>query len=122
MATVHEKGDSRGYRTAPPARRRSRVVLAAIVLVAGLLVWFWYSLSARSQLDAAYGARVACSCHYVGARDFAGCEKEIAQETSFVFLRHDEDAKSVTASVPLLSSQTARFEPGAGCMLEKWSD
>ncbi|HKX80077.1 MAG TPA: hypothetical protein VJM34_16295 [Novosphingobium sp.] len=122
MATVHKRAGSGGY----PGERRRRwprtVLLLALLTGGALLVWFWQSLTARALLDASYGARVACSCRYFGGRDFAGCEREIAEETSFVFVSADDETKSVSASVPLLSSQRATYREGAGCMLEKWED
>ncbi len=39
-----------------------------------------------------------------------------------VFLSEDADEKSVTAYVPLLASETARYRKGYGCVLEPWSE
>jgi hypothetical protein len=39
---------------------------------------------------------------------------------SLVRLSEDDRAKSVTASVPLLASETATYREGFGCVLEKW--
>ena len=32
----------------------------------------------------------------------------------------DEETKSVTASVPLVASETARLREGYGCVLDSW--
>ena len=37
-----------------------------------------------------------------------------------VTLSEDRAAKSVTARFPLLTSETATFREGWGCVLEKW--
>ena len=39
-----------------------------------------------------------------------------------VFLSDDEEERSVTARVPLLSSATARYREGFGCVLDPWKD
>lgn len=41
---------------------------------------------------------------------------------ALVSLGEDIEAKSVTARVPLLASQTAILRQGEGCVLEKWED
>jgi hypothetical protein len=37
-----------------------------------------------------------------------------------IMLSEDTEAKSVTATFPLLASQTARLHPGEGCRLDPW--
>ena len=37
-----------------------------------------------------------------------------------ISLSEDAEAKSVTASFPLLESQTATYREGYGCVLESW--
>ena len=37
-----------------------------------------------------------------------------------VMLSEDAEARSVTARVPLIASQTARWRPGQGCALDPW--
>jgi hypothetical protein len=39
-----------------------------------------------------------------------------------VFLSDDEVARSVTAYVPLLASDTARYREGFGCVLDPWEN
>ncbi|MCZ8170512.1 MAG: hypothetical protein O9272_02115, partial [Brevundimonas sp.] len=55
-----------------PARRRRWPWLALAVL-GGLLAWFWQPLSGYAHAGAAYGARVACSCRFVGGRSLDDC-------------------------------------------------
>ena len=37
-----------------------------------------------------------------------------------VMLSADEEAKSVTASIPLVKSDTATYREGYGCVLQEW--
>jgi hypothetical protein len=39
-----------------------------------------------------------------------------------VFLSENEEERSVTAYVPLIASETARFREGYGCVLEPWDE
>lgn len=116
--------------TANPAphlqRRKSRpwlrtLVVAALVL-GGLAAWFWTPLSGYAHAGAAYGARVACSCRYVGGRSLGDCRKDFEPGMELVMLSEDSEAKSVTARFPLIASETASFHEGAGCQLEPWRD
>lgn len=110
----------------PPSRqprRRTRKIVAILAIVAAiLLALFWSSVRSYAVAGASVGARVACSCRYVGGRELADCRKDFEPGMGMVVLSEDTEAKSVTARVPLLSSETATFHQGEGCMLEKWSD
>ncbi len=117
--------------TAKPASRNQasrrrfgwpRIVLG-LGLIAAITAWFYRdTVMAQATAGTAYGARVACSCRFIGGRDLADCEKDFEPGMGLVSLSEDEAAKSVTASVPLLASQTASFREGYGCVLEKWED
>lgn len=113
MATVKTKsagGASKG--------RIALYIIALFVLIlAGV---FFYNLKfIQGQLDigTAYGARVACSCHYVGGRDIDDCEKDFEPGMELIGLSVDTDKKRVTASVPLMESATAEFREGWGCII-----
>lgn len=85
----------------------------------------WYSsIGQRMRRDAAagtaYGARVACSCRFVAGRSMGDCAKDKLAGMGMIRFRADEDAKSVTASVPLIASETARLREGYGCVLDSW--
>ena len=117
MATA--KTVSRGN----PALRSRRwpKVLLAVGVIAALLAWYYRdTVVDRAVTGTAYGARVACSCRFIGGRDLKDCEKDFEPGMGMVSLSEDDGAKSVTASVPLLVSQTATFREGYGCVLEKW--
>jgi len=97
-----------------------RTVALVLVFGVGLLAWNWRSINAMADLDASYGARMACSCRYVSGRSLSDCRNDLEQRLGLTLLREDDEERSVTAYVPLLSSQTASFSEGNGCMLEPW--
>lgn len=109
--------------TTPRRHHRLRKLWLPVVVVGvALLAWFWRPLNAYAETGAAYGARVACSCRYVEGRALGDCRKDFEPGMQLVRVSEDEAARSVTASFPLLSRQTATFREGEGCVLEKWGD
>jgi hypothetical protein len=89
-------------------------------LLAGLWLGLKYSsIGKRAELGAGYMAHVVCSCRYVGNRDMASCETDREPGTEIVKLVDDEQRRRITASVPLLSSRTATYDPEYGCSLDK---
>ena len=104
----------------PRTRLRRRTLWLGLALIAGLLAWFWAPLHAYARTGAAYGARVACSCTYLGGRDLTDCKKDFAPGMELVMLSQDPAAKTVTARFPLIASETAAYHPGLGCQLEPW--
>jgi hypothetical protein len=105
---------------ASPQRTRRRALLAGLALVAGLLAYFWGPLKGYAIGGVSYGARIACSCKFLGGRSLEDCRKDFEPGMELVMLSADAEAKSVTATFPLLASQTARFHPGEGCRLDPW--
>ena len=99
--------------------RNTTIVLLAMVAV--VAVWAYRSpLMGYATVGTSYGARIACSCRFVGGRELGDCEKDFEPGMAAVFLSEDADAKSVTAYIPLVESQTATYRKGYGCVLEKW--
>jgi hypothetical protein len=98
--------------------RRLLVGFAAVVV--GLAWYFGPGLADRAEAGTAYGARVACSCRFVGGRGLEDCRKDFEPGMDLVSLSENDEQKSVTASVPLLASQTATYREGYGCVLERW--
>jgi len=104
------------------SRRSRKPVLAIGLLLAVLLFAFWPRLNGYAVAGASVGARGACSCRYLGGRELSDCRKDFEPGMWPVILSEDSTAKSVTATVPPLSRQTATFREGEGCLLEPWTD
>lgn len=104
-------------------RRRSRQWLAWLVLaVAGLAAWFGGTARSYGVTGASYAAHVSCSCRFIGGRSLASCRDDFEKGMGLIVLSEDAEARSVTARFPLLSTQTATFREGEGCVLERWQD
>ncbi len=68
-----------------------------------------------------YGAKTVCSCHYVAGRPTGQCRSDLADPwMRLVLFSDDEDGRTVTARIPLLSTQKATYRKGWGCLLEPW--
>ena len=85
----------------------------------------WFSafgqrLRGDAMAGTAYGARVACSCRFVAGRSMEDCAKDKLAGMGLIRLSSDEETKSVTASVPLIASETAALRDGYGCVLREW--
>jgi len=106
----------------PGRARRRRWPWLLLLLLGAVLAWFWQPLNGYAVAGASYGARVACSCHYLGGRSLSDCRKDFEPGMELVMLSADEADKSVTARFPLVASQTATFREGEGCRLEAWRD
>lgn len=107
------------------SQRRARLWVIAAALVAALVVAAWLSpfgqrLRGDAAAGTAYGARVACSCRFVAGRTMEDCAKDKLAGMELIRLSADEEAKSVTASLPLVASATARLREGYGCVLDRW--
>lgn len=101
-------------------RTRRRALLLGLALVAALVAWFWAPLHAYAMAGTSYGARVACSCRYLGGRSLADCRKDFEPGMELIMLSDSAADKSVTATFPLVARQTARLIPGEGCRLDRW--
>jgi len=107
---------------AGPRRHRWRNGLFTVLVVAALgLALSWNQLYARAVLAASYGARIACTCHYVEGRGLKDCRKDFEPGMALVMLSDNPAAQGIIARVPLLASQTARFHAGTGCLLQSWA-
>ena len=100
----------------------SRTAAAAAIVLLAALAWYWQPLRAHATAGAAYGARVGCSCRYIAGRELADCEKDFLPGMGLIMLSEDEAEKSVTGWFPMLTSQTASYREGPGCVLESWGD
>jgi len=109
--------------TARQPRRRWRRVVALVLVVAVMvcLAWVWGPAQRYAETGASYGARVACSCRYLGGRSLADCHKDMEGAVRWVSLSEDPVAHSVSARYLLLAHQTATFHDGWGCQLQPWT-
>jgi hypothetical protein len=96
-------------------------VLLALVVLGGTLAWVYRApIDGYTTVGTAFGARTACSCRYVAGRGLEDCEKDFEPGMELVFLSDDPENRSVTARVPLIASDTARYREGFGCILDPW--
>ena len=102
----------------------SRVGLWLLVLIgigiAAVLYTYREPINGYAEVGTSYAARVACSCRFVAGRSLDDCEKDKLDGMELVTLVDDVEAKSVTARFPLVTSNTATYREGYGCVLEKW--
>jgi hypothetical protein len=113
MATV--KTPSR----APLTKRRMALYIGALFLLIliSVLAYNYAFIKGQLNIGTAYGARVACSCHYIGGRDIEDCRKDFEPGMELIGLTVDEEQKRVTASALSIESATAEFREGWGCMM-----
>ena len=92
-------------------------MLILAVLIAGFLIWKFPSFKAQAELGSAYAARVGCSCRYVQGRSLDSCQSDFEPGMEMVSLSEEPETKTVTGSVPLLASRSARSAGASGCLL-----
>jgi hypothetical protein len=100
-----------------------RIAAGLIFILAALAVAvFFYARSQKPllELGVGYAARVACGCRYIGNRSLADCKKDFEPGMELIQLSEDAATKTVTASVPLIASRSARYDPVLGCVVEKF--
>ncbi len=107
-------------RRAPKSRRFLWVLLVFATLVGAAAYFYRAPIAGYGGASTAYAARVACSCRFVAGRSLEDCEKDKLAGMELVVLSEDEEARSVTATFPLVTSETARLKDGYGCVLEPW--
>ncbi len=113
MATAKQGG--RG------GKGRWGTTLLALLAAGAAAYWYWgNNMRGQARAATAFGAKTACSCRYVAGRELSSCKGDFVPGMETVFLSDDEDDQSVTAYVPLVSSSSARYREGFGCMLDPW--
>lgn len=110
--------------TAKTRTGKSRLWLWLVLIVLAVLggVWAVYGEETRrtAAAGAAYGAHVACSCRFIEGRSLGDCSKDKLAGMELIRFSEDSQAKSVTASVPLVASDTAFYREGYGCVLQPY--
>ena len=96
------------------------VLVAAIAAIAAGLWFNRVPIAGYANVGTSYAARVACSCRFVAGRSLEDCEKDKLGGMELVSLSDDAEARSVTATFPLVTANTATYREGYGCVLEKW--
>jgi ABC-type transport system involved in cytochrome c biogenesis permease subunit len=104
------------------ARRIVFGSVAALAVIAGLLIW-WVIEARRPQLElgVGYAARVACGCRYIGNRSLTDCRKDFEPGMEPIQLAENAATRTITASVPLISSRSVRFDPVLACQPEPFT-
>jgi hypothetical protein len=103
------------------------IVLLVLAVAGTALAFSWSGLREEARIDTAYGARIGCVCRYVSNRSLDSCKGDIAvaglgRTASLMHLSDDGETKTVSASVPLIASQSATYDSDRGCQLEPWDD
>lgn len=103
----------------PPAWKRWRLWLAVLVaLAAAAAIWYYPILKAQAEVGSAYAARIGCSCRYVQGRDLDSCKTDFEPGMEIIAVADDPATRTVTGSVPLIASRSARLEGDSGCVLQ----
>jgi hypothetical protein len=121
MATGNNSSPTIPSLTIAPRRRRwLRWVLVGLSLVAVALAVFLSPLHSFALTGASYGARVACSCRFVGGRELSACRQDFEPGMELVSLSEDAQERSVTARFAWIVSDKATYREGWGCVLDSW--
>ena len=103
------------------ASRAGLWLLVLAIIGIGAAVWANRApITGYADVGTSYAARVACSCRFVAGRSLEDCAKDKLAGMELVSLSDDADAQSVTATFPLVTSNTATYREGYGCVLEEW--
>ena len=95
-----------------------RILIASLVLIALIAGGGYFYIQKQRpllELGVGYGARVACGCVYMGNRPLEDCYKDFEPGMEPIRLSEDPKTKTVTASVPLIASRSATYDPVLGC-------
>ena len=117
MATAKSKSVTRSRRGQSKVRVALYIAALFLLILAAVFAYNYAFIKGQLNVGTAYGARVACSCHYIGGRSIEDCEKDFEPGMEVIGLSVDDSKKRVTASVPLMESATAEFREGWGCVM-----
>lgn len=96
-------------------------VLIALFALGGAGYAAWPHLRLQAEIGTAFGARTACTCHFIGRRPLGDCRKDFEDGMALVSIEEDHEARVVRASVPLIARSRARYREGWGCLLEPYA-
>ncbi len=98
-------------------KARHALISIAILALIGAGGVYAYAQRQRPLLDlgVGYAARVACGCRYIGNRQLADCYKDFEPGMEPIRLSENATTRTVTASVPALTSRSATYDPVLGC-------
>lgn len=100
------------------AKRIASAIIFTLIALGVALLFYVRSQKPLLELGVGYGARVACGCRYIGNRSLADCYKDFEPGMEPIRLSEDAATKTITASVPLIASRSARYDPVLGCVVE----
>ena len=92
--------------------------IALVVLLALAVALYALSKKPKLELGVGYGARVACGCRYIEHRPLASCYSDFEPGMEVIHLSDNPKTRTITASVPLLTSRSVRFDSELGCQPE----
>jgi hypothetical protein len=105
-----------------PVRWGRNLTILALLVASALTAWFWTRMRVAAEVRASYAAQTGCLCRYSAGRSLVSCQGDASVKQSWVGLHEDAPAHTLTASVPLLATQTARWSTQGGCVLDAWKD
>lgn len=94
--------------------RKRIVMVVVILLVAGALVGGRH-FRKLAVIGAGYSAEQTCACLFISGRSLDSCRGDLEPEARRLVTIEPRGQEVHTHT--LISSATARFEPGFGCML-----
>ena len=97
-----------------------RIAMIGAILFGLISFFFGEAIAGFGQAGTAFAAKSACSCRHIGDRDLDSCADDLPDNMWAIWLSEDDEAQSVTASVPLITSSTATYRDGPGCVLDSW--
>jgi hypothetical protein len=102
--------------TIPAAPRRRLWPWLLLAAVLGVAVWYYPTLKAQAEVGSAYAARIGCSCRYVQGREMDSCTRDFEPGMEIISVADDPETKTVTGSVPMMASRSARYQGASGCV------
>jgi len=107
-------------RTRQPSRWLRNLLLLVLVIAVAAAAFFWARMQAAAIARTAQAAQTGCICRFVSGRTMDACKADPGVAQKWVRVTGDDASRSVTGSVWALASQTSRWTPESGCMLDAW--